>query len=160
MSDYMKRGVITSKELNDVPSLERLKKGWVAVIECPQNIPCDACLHACLQKAIKMENIGDVPRLDLEKCIGCLKCMHACPGLAIFMLGVNEAGRSLVTMPYELLTSLKKGDNVKALDREGNIVGEAKVVRVFTLGKEPLKSTYVTVEVAPEIALEVRFIER
>ncbi|MEM3736484.1 MAG: 4Fe-4S binding protein [Candidatus Bathyarchaeia archaeon] len=158
MGEYMKRGAITSKELLDTPTLERLKRGWVAVIECPQSIPCDACLHACQQKAVKMERICDVPRLDLEKCIGCSKCMDACPGLAIFMMGLSETGKILVTIPYELLTSLKSGDLVKALDREGNVIGEAKVVRVFTL-KGTTKSTYVTVEVDPKIGFEVRFIE-
>jgi len=43
-----KTGIATQEMVMNVfPSIERINKGPVAVIECFQNIPCNPCQTAC-----------------------------------------------------------------------------------------------------------------
>jgi len=86
VSDYEKTGMITLKDLEgQIPPPERFKKGPVAIVECTQEIPCDACIPACPRKLLSMKNIISVPSLDFDKCSGCAICVGKCPGLAIFI---------------------------------------------------------------------------
>jgi len=149
---YESTGVITLKDIQ-LPSKERLEKGPVAVIECPQSIPCDPCVEACPFCAISMNDINDLPKIDFEKCTGCGACIGKCPGLAIFVVDMTYSdNEALIKIPYEFNIP-KIGDTVKALDRKGDVKGDAKVIRVV---KEKDKTAVVSIAVKKNLAMEVR----
>ncbi len=151
---YKEDGVLELKDLN-LPSEERLKKGPVAVFECVENIPCNPCVDACPFKAVSMEKITDAPKIDYEKCTGCGTCVSVCPGLAIFVVDLSKE-KALITIPYEFLPIPEKGDTVKALNRRGEIVGDAKIIGVK---KNENKTNTVTIEVKKELGMIVRNIK-
>ncbi len=151
---YKEDGVLELKDLN-LPSEERLKKGPVAVFECVENIPCNPCVDACPFKAVSMEKITDAPKIDYEKCTGCGTCVSVCPGLAIFVVDLSKE-KALITIPYEFLPIPERGDTVKALNRRGEIVGDAKIIGVK---KNENKTNTVTIEVKKELGMIVRNIK-
>ncbi|MFH1777277.1 MAG: FAD-dependent oxidoreductase [Candidatus Omnitrophota bacterium] len=110
----------------------RRKKGAVAVLDCNEDIPCDACRKICHRSAIKMDrDITSIPSIDLNKCRGCGLCIPYCPGLAIFVIDDTFSNdRSLVKLPYELLPVPREGKVVDAVDKNGKILCEAKVIKV------------------------------
>ncbi len=155
---YLMRGYLEKDELPPLPSEERLRKRAVAYIECPQPIPCSPCHESCPVGAIKMENINDPPEVDYEKCTGCMRCIRVCPGLAIFMLRLREInGREVgeVTLQYEFLPWLKKGDVVELLNRKGEVVGKGVVNWVLPPERND-STSLVRVEMSPELIFEVR----
>jgi Fe-S-cluster-containing hydrogenase component 2 len=126
-------GVPSRAELEKIyPSAERRAQGPVAVIECFQHIPCNPCATACRQGAIRpFADINDRPLLDAERCNGCAMCVASCPGLAIFVIDETyAANEALVKIPYEFLPLPQAGERVAALNRAGEVVGMARVVRV------------------------------
>ena len=128
-------GVIDSHEMTGVlPSEERLAAGPVVVIECVENIPCNPCVDACPRGAITMEeDINQTPDVDVAKCNGCGLCISACPGLAIFVIDASrDDGTATISLPYEYVPLPTTGETVAALDREGNVVCNATVVRVLS----------------------------
>lgn len=154
---YRERGYILPEELEEkglLPSMERLEKGPIAIAECPDQIPCNICVYACPFKAVVMEKIYDLPRIDPEKCIGCGVCVPQCPGLAIFVVDLSKPGKALITLPYEFLPKPEKGMIVKLLDRRGEVVGEGRIVKAWAYDK----TWAVTVEVPREKWMEVRAI--
>ena len=151
---YKEDGVLELKDLN-LPSEERLKKGPVAVFECVENIPCNPCVDACPFKAVSMKKITDAPKIDYEKCTGCGTCVSVCPGLAIFVVDLSKE-KALITIPYEFLPIPEKGDTVKALNRRGEIVGDAKIIGVK---KNENKTNTVTIEIKKELGMIVRNIK-
>ena len=159
MSDYLKNGFLTKDDLKDnFPPEERIKKGFVAVTECVQEIPCNPCVTSCPVGAISMETINSTPKVNFNKCIGCGNCVAVCPGLAMFLINI-EGSKGRVTMPYEMLPAPKKGEVVNLLNRKGEKIGKGIVIKVIF----PEKDTYsavVTVEFDnPELIYEVRNIE-
>ena len=153
-------GVLSKEELTalpGVPSAERLAKGKVAVIECWQQIPCNPCEAACTKGAISIgEPLTKLPVLTEDKCDGCTLCLPSCPGLAIFMVDMSYSNtEATVSLPYELLPLPKKGDTVKALDREGKAVGEAKVVQV-TNPPRFNRTPIIRIAVPKALAMDVR----
>ena len=157
---FLKRGYATLEEVQDhLPPIERTKKGPVATNECIEEIPCNSCAMICPTKAVEMPNINAMPKVHFDKCIGCTLCLQVCPGLAFFMLDKSKSpeGKTWVTVPHELLPIPKVGDIVKALDRTGKHVTDAKVVRVIKSPKA--YGTYlITVEVDDKYAYHVRAI--
>lgn len=150
-------GVITVEELKRlglVPPEERMKRGPVVVVECPQEIPCDICVKACPVGAITKEKIYSIPRVDFEKCTGCATCVLMCPGLACFVVDLSPKDHALVTVPHEFLPRPSPGSRVILLGRDGRELGEGEVVRV----REWNKTLAVTVKVPKELAMEVRAI--
>ncbi len=157
MDDMFSTGVIKVEELyklNLAPSRERMKKGPVVVVECVQEIPCDACVAACPVNAITKQEINLIPIVDFDKCKGCGSCLLACPGLAIFLVDLSSSdGKGRVTVPYELLPVPDKGDEVVLLDRLGAPIGKGNVVKIVK-GKN---YTYaVTLEVDEDKVMDVR----
>lgn len=154
----IKTGVPEISDIMEVmPSSERLKRGPVAIIECFQEIPCNPCYTSCPNGAIGgMENINKRPVLDFEACTGCGICIGVCPGLAIFVLDYEyEKDTSVIRIPYEFLPVPKEGEKVIALDRYGEGIGIAKVVKVQK-GSLQNKTLIIWLEVNREQAFEVR----
>jgi Fe-S-cluster-containing hydrogenase component 2 len=149
MYEYERTGILSTKDLK-LPSKKQLEKG-VAILECVQEIPCDPCVDSCPVNAISMKDINTPPINDFDKCIGCTKCVGICPGLAIFVVKIKD-GKALITLPYEFLPVPKVGDNVKALDRTGNMKGKALVKKVLKIGK----TMVITIEVDEKLAMDIR----
>lgn len=154
-----KTGIPTDDDLEKViPDRERLAKGPVVIIECFQKIPCDPCAISCKLGAIKpFKDINDLPQIDFDKCTGCGICISSCPGLAIFVIDENYSDeKSLIKLPHEMLPLPQKGENVYALDRDGRILGKAKVVKVL---KVKDKTNIISLEVPKSTAIRVRSIK-
>lgn len=162
MSDITKAGFLNSAELKEMgryPSEGRLHKGPVAVIECCQNIPCNPCETACKFGAITVgDPITNLPVLDESKCVGCGVCLTKCPGLAIFVVDKSKE-KATVSFPFEYLPLPAKGDTVKAVDRAGQYVCDAVVVRVNNAVANDC-TPIVTIQVPEETADEIRSIRR
>lgn len=140
-----------------LPSLERLRRGPVAIIECFQEIPCDPCAEACRHGAIKpFENVCDLPRIEHEGCNGCGTCVVRCPGLAIFIVDMSRGdGLAEVRVPYEYSPLPEAGELVAALDHQGREIAQATVLRV----QRPAafdRTALISLEVAEDKALAVR----
>ncbi|MEM2208456.1 MAG: 4Fe-4S dicluster domain-containing protein [Sulfolobales archaeon] len=156
-SSFRKTGVISLEELsalNLLPPESRLKKGPVAVLECPEMIPCNICVPYCPTKAIKMERLIDLPMIDWNKCTGCSVCVAVCPGLAAFVVDLSKEDGDYVTVPHEFLPAPKVGDEVTLLSRTGEKLGKGTVTRVW----ERNKTYVVTVKVPKGLGMEVRAI--
>jgi len=151
-----KKGVPSDHDLDSVkPSEERLRRGPVAIIECFQKIPCDPCFHVCKQGAIKpFKDINDLPEIDFDRCTGCGTCIGGCPGLAIFVVDMSgPTQHGSVTLPYEFLPLPKKGDDVLALDRQGEVVGTGTVQKVQ---RKKNKRSVITIDVPKDLVMVVR----
>jgi Fe-S-cluster-containing hydrogenase component 2 len=157
-SGWEERGYLKESEV-ELPPRERLKRGPVIIIECPQEIPCDPCKTSCPNKAIELDDLNALPKVNLDRCNGCGLCVQKCPGLAIFMLHFKGT-RCRVTLPYEFLPLPEKGERVLALDREGEKVGEGTIIRVLPRGKSKGDTSIITVEVEKVLGNKVRNIRR
>ena len=115
------------------PSVERINKGPVAVVECYQKIPCNPCQTACPVGAIKIgDDINNIPVRDENLCGGCGVCVARCPGLAIMIVDGSKSAETVeFRIPYEFLPLPEAGETVVGLDRAGQPICEARVVRVM-----------------------------
>lgn len=153
---------IPSKEMvmGKFPSIERINKGPVAVVECYKEIPCNPCQTACKFDAIRVgEDINNIPELNAENCTGCAICLSKCPGLAIMVVDGSKSEATVqMKIPYEFLPLPGAGDVVKGLDREGRQIADVKVVGVLN-PKSFDKTPVVTVEADREFLYELRNIK-
>ena len=161
-SDSTKTGFLTNEELKKgpgVPTAARRRKGPVATIECLEDIPCNPCESSCNYDAIIVgEDITNLPHLNEDKCVACQTCVYICPGQAIFMIDESLAdNRSTVMMPYEYRPLPEKEEIVTALDRAGQKLGDAKVIRVRQTKKMDQTAT-VTIEVPNDWSMQARSI--
>jgi Fe-S-cluster-containing hydrogenase component 2 len=134
-------GVLTLKELKKTPGFPKendFDDDLIAVIECDEDIPCNPCESICPNNAIKVgEPITNLPAIDSLKCNGCLKCIGICPGLCIFAIKKNFSQKeALVFIPYEYSPLPEKGMLVKALDRRGEYICDAKVNKIIKSSKK------------------------
>jgi Fe-S-cluster-containing hydrogenase component 2 len=159
-----KTGIPSKEELEaspGYPSSAALQKGPIVVIECVQDIPCNPCEMACPKGAIRVGNpITQLPVFDAEKCDGCGTCIPVCPGLAIFRVNATYSeDEATVSFPYEYLPMPKKGDLVAGVNRAGEVICKAEVLRV----QKPKKydhTAVITLVVPKHLAMEVRSMKR
>ena len=140
-----------------LPTNERLEKGAVAIIECPEPIPCNPCQNACPRNAIKkFSKITDLPVIDFDLCNGCGNCIAVCPGLAIYVLQKNYSEKtSLLKIPYEMLPIPEKEEECEVLSRSGEIIGKGTVKKIQAFKVNP-KGRVLWIEVPKSISLEAR----
>jgi thioredoxin reductase/Fe-S-cluster-containing hydrogenase component 2 len=102
-----------------------------AVLECFQEIPCNPCEKNCPIGAIKVgKQLSALPAVAVDACIGCGKCVAVCPGQACFMVNPGYSkDESEICIPYEYLPLPQAGCEVQALDRDGNAVCGARVLK-------------------------------
>jgi thioredoxin reductase/Fe-S-cluster-containing hydrogenase component 2 len=143
------------------PSAEDLARGPMVVIECVQDIPCNPCEAACPKGAIFVGNpITNLPIFYAEKCDACGRCIPICPGQAIFRVNMTYSeDKASVAFPYEFLPMPEKGDIVRSVNRAGEVVCEAEVLRVQR-PKGFDRTAVVTVVVPKNLAMEVRSMKR
>lgn len=157
MKGLLNEGVITVKDLEEKRLIPReFKNEHIPIVECIEEIPCDACVFNCPKNVITKDKITSVPVVDFDKCVGCLKCVLTCPGLAIFMVSKsNKDGKMLLTIPYEFLPTPSTGENVKVLNRVGEEVGEAMVKKTTSFN-----GTYaITIEIDKNLVMEARAVK-
>ena len=152
IKNYERNGILTRKDLV-IPTEAQLEKG-VAITECVQEIPCNPCVDSCPVQAITMKDINAPPVVDYDACIACGNCVGVCPGLAIFVIKTYDE-KAEITIPYEFLPLPKKGQKVKAVNREGQIVDTAIVKKVRKKGK----TSIITIETKKNHAMDVRHIK-
>lgn len=139
-------GVPTEAELKHAPGIPvsaEIRPGGTAWIECLQTIACNPCEANCPVGAISIgPKIASLPRLDPEKCIGCGTCVTKCPGLAISVIAFRkDSGTTVLSIPYEYFPLPETGSTVHAVDRAGQYVCDAQVLRV--LPRDERRSTCV-----------------
>ena len=131
---FEKTGVATREMVMEkFPPVERINKGPVAVVECYQKIPCNPCQTACPVGAICIgDDINNIPRRDEDRCGGCGLCVAKCPGLAIMIVDGSKSPETVeFRIPYEFLPLPRAGETVTGLDRAGQPVCKAKVLKVL-----------------------------
>jgi Fe-S-cluster-containing hydrogenase component 2 len=153
-----KTGIPTIEDIMGVmPTIERLNRGPVAVIECYQNIPCNPCATACKRKAIKeFKDINDLPTINHEECNGCGLCISKCPGLAIMIIDCTYSSNEvLMKIPYEFIPLPKEGSIVWGLDRKGKKVCKVRVIKVQT-SKVFDKTAIISIALEKKYLMQVR----
>lgn len=133
---FYNRGYLKTDELGDVPGIPckgRIPEKKCAVIECPQEIPCDPCQSVCPFHAISLSDarMTSLPCIRPEDCSGCGNCVTACPGMAIFVVDPCYAdGLCEVQMSYEFLPVPQKGERITVCDRAGEPLCEGEITTV------------------------------
>ena len=131
---FEKTGVATREMvMTKFPPIERINKGPVAVVECYQKIPCNPCQTACPFGAIQIgEDINNIPEWNENVCTGCGVCVSKCPGLSIMIVDGSKSAETVeFRIPYEFMPLPEAGEKVIGLDRAGQPICEAKVVKVM-----------------------------
>lgn len=157
------RGYPSIEELkanNLYPSEERFKDGPVVLVECTQEIPCNPCEQSCPFGAIKVgEPITNIPIVDMQLCTGCGICISQCPGLAIFVVDKTYSAQTgTITFPYEYYPLLKKGQIVEAVNRDGTVICQGKVLKA-AVRKSYDHTAVITVEIPLAFTDQVRSIK-
>lgn len=153
-----KTGIATSEMVMNVfPSIDRINKGPVAVIECFQNIPCNPCQTACRFNAINIgDDINNLPKLNSDNCTGCAICLSKCPGLSIMIVDGSKSQETvLIRLPYEFYPLPTEGSIVQGLNRAGEYITDAKVVGVLN-PKAFDKTAVVTIEIDRKYLYNIR----
>lgn len=133
----------------------------VAIIECPECIPCNPCVKACPFGAISMDGgISGLPVLSVDKCRGCGVCIPHCPGQAIYVLNKNHAtDTASIIIPYEFNPRPTVGETVAVTNRKGDIVCQGRVAEVRVAPSFD-RTLVLVVEFPIEYADTARYIRR
>ncbi len=130
-----------------------------AITECYEPIPCNPCETSCPFEAITVgEDINTPPKVDFDKCTGCGICVYNCPGLAIIVAQLKN-DKAYFKIPYEFIPMPEVGETVHAINRAGEIIGEAKIEKV-TLRKKQDKTALIDVSTNTELIHEFVTIRR
>lgn len=145
------------KNFPGYPSAERLKKGAVVIIECPEEIPCDVCEAVCPFDAIVIgKEVKNLPKIVEEKCQGCGLCIPKCPGLAIYTVDMTYSkDRALLSFPYEFQPLPEVGSTVRGTTRSGRESVEVKVIDVQQR-KDYDRTTVISIAVPKDYIDEIR----
>ena len=104
-------------------------------------------------------DVNALPLVDSDLCNGCGLCISFCPGLAIFVVDKTYSDKlALVKLPFEYVPVPRAGQQVTALDRAGNELGQFEVIKVTSGGKKN-KTQTISLAVPQELAMEVRSIQ-
>lgn len=153
---------------NGVPDLELIKTRFPeeeilikpkAITECYEDIPCNPCNTSCPFDAIHIgEDINETPKVNFDKCTGCGICVYNCPGLAIFTVQILE-DKARYKIPYEFIPYPSPGETWDAVNRNGDIIGDAVIEKV-TITKKQDKTALIQVLVPKEFLHEFITIRR
>jgi Fe-S-cluster-containing hydrogenase component 2 len=141
-----------------LPSEELMRKKKMAIVECLQEIPCNACVDACKYNAVTKAHINDPPKVNWENCNACMQCIRECPGLAMFIVTLKD-GKAQISIPWEMPYIPKKGDTIDVLDRKGARIGSGTVLRVVPPIKQN-KTYIITFETDEKLVHKARNIRR
>lgn len=153
------QGFLSETDLDRFPGIVRTAGRIRPVIECTQNIPCNPCQDACQKGCISIgSQISSLPVVNLDNpCIACGLCVAACSGQAIFLVDETVGDEwAEVSLPYEFLPVPQVGQKGWALDRRGQVVGEAEIVAARTL-KAFDRTCVLTMRVPRSLAMRARF---
>lgn len=161
--EVVEAGVISIEALKRMPcypSDEAFNKGPKAVIECPEEIPCNPCETICKKGAIVIGDIiTNIPKFLPDKCNGCGGCIPICPGLCIFVIDKTYSEEdAAISFPHEYLPLPEEGDVVDAVNRKGEVVCKGKVIKILN-PKGYDHTPVVTISVPKEFSDEVRGIK-
>lgn len=153
---------------NGVASIEQIKSRFPeknilvkpkAITECYEEIPCNPCSTSCPFDAITIgEDINTPPVVDFDKCTGCGICVFNCPGLAIFTVEEKE-DHLLYKIPYEFVPYPNINEQVHAINRAGEIIGKATIVKI-QISKKQDKTALIHVKVPKDFLYEFVTIRR
>ncbi len=154
-----KDGVASINQIKSrFPKRETLSKPK-AITECYEEIPCNPCSTSCPFDAISIgEDINKPPVVDFDKCTGCGICVYNCPGLAIFTVQEKE-DYLLYKIPYEFVPYPENNEKTYAVNRAGEIIGEAEILKVQISTKQD-KTALLHVKVPKELLYEFITIRR
>lgn len=163
-SQLLSTGIPSEAELvasPGYPQPEDLARGPIAVIECLQEIPCNPCEAACPRGAIMVgEPITNLPHFEGSKCTGCGLCIAACPGQAVFVVHRDYSpAESSVSFPFEYLPLPESGSVLNAINRAGEVVCKARVLKVL-VRRGFDRTAVITIAIPRRFVHEVRGIER
>jgi len=136
-----------------------VEKGAMPVIHCLQEIPCNPCTTVCPSASIQIE--GD-PLMGLPvftgsegACSACLRCVTICPALAVTLVDYRKDEKfAEVTVPYEVCNfPVQKGDRIKAVDINGDLLGEMDVTAVLNHKKS--KTQLVRIKAPRQVAKRI-----
>jgi NADPH-dependent 2,4-dienoyl-CoA reductase/sulfur reductase-like enzyme/bacterioferritin-associated ferredoxin/Pyruvate/2-oxoacid:ferredoxin oxidoreductase delta subunit len=136
-----------------------VEKGAMPVIHCLQEIPCNPCTTVCPSASIQIE--GD-PLMGLPvftgsegACSACLRCVTICPALAVTLVDYRKDEKfAEVTVPYEVSNfPVQKGDRIKAVDINGDLLGEMDVTAVLNHKKS--KTQLVRIKAPRQVAKRI-----
>lgn len=155
---FEKTGVVSQEMVEEIlPPKTRRQEGPYAIFECFEEIPCNPCFTGCKVGAVEpFDNINEIPEVSYEDCTGCGLCVSECPGLACFVIDETYSeSEATIKLPYELIPLPQEGQKVEALDRKGQVVCEAEVVKVQS--SEKFNNTnIITIAVPQDKVLVVR----
>ncbi|MEC9485278.1 MAG: 4Fe-4S binding protein [Candidatus Izemoplasma sp.] len=130
-----------------------------AITECYEPIPCNPCETSCPFDAITVgKDINTPPKVDFDQCTGCGICVYSCPGLAIIVAQIKE-DQAFFKIAYEFSPLPEVGETVHAINREGNILGTARIEKV-TLRKKQDKTALIDVSTSKDFLHEFVTIRR